>query len=119
HAVSELGGAQRAQARVADVTDESAVRAAFESAATAFGPIAILVHSAGVAESAPLSKTDSALWQRHIAVNLTGAFFCCKAAEPGMRRSGWGRIVTIAGVAGLRGHPYTAATTASKHGARR
>jgi 3-hydroxybutyrate dehydrogenase len=115
-AVGELGGSQRIQGRVADVTDESAVRAAFGSAAEAFGPIAILVLSAGVAESAPLAKTDAAFWQRHIAVNLTGAFYCCKAVETGMRRAAWGRIVTVASVAGLRGHPYIAAYSASKHG---
>lgn len=115
-AVSELGGSHRAQARVADVTDEHEVNDAFESAAAAFGPITILVNSAGVAESAAFSKTDAALWNRHIATNLTGPFFCCKAVEAGMRRAGWGRIVTIASVAGLRGAAYIAAYCASKHG---
>jgi NAD(P)-dependent dehydrogenase (short-subunit alcohol dehydrogenase family) len=115
-AVQELGGAHVAQARTADVADEKAVRFAFEGAAAAFGPITILVNSAGVAESAAFSKTDAALWNRHIAANLSGPFFACKAVEAGMRRAGWGRIVTIASVAGLHGGPYIAAYCASKHG---
>jgi NAD(P)-dependent dehydrogenase (short-subunit alcohol dehydrogenase family) len=114
--VGDLGGPLRAQARVADVADEEAVQTAFESAAAAFGPIAILVNSAGVAESAPFSKTDAAFWERHIVTNLTGPFYCCKAVETGMRHLRWGRIVTIASVAGLRGHPYVTAYCASKHG---
>jgi 3-hydroxybutyrate dehydrogenase len=115
-AVEELGGSPVAQARTADVADEQAVQSAFDSAAAAFGPITILVNSAGVAESAAFSKTDAALWERHIAANLTGPFYACKAVEAGMRRSGWGRIVTIASTAGLRGGPYITAYCASKHG---
>ena len=115
-AVADLGGSTFAQARVADVTDEEAVNTAFESATGAFGPITILVNSAGVAESAPFSKTDAAFWARHLGANLTGPFYCCKAVEAGMRRAGWGRIVTIASVAGLRGNPYIIAYSASKHG---
>lgn len=115
-AVADLGGFHRAQARIADVTDEHEVNDAFESAAASFGPIVILVNSAGVAESAAFSKTDAALWDRHIATNLTGPFYGCKAVEAGMRRAGWGRIVNIASVAGLRGGAYIAAYCASKHG---
>ncbi|HEY5094462.1 MAG TPA: SDR family oxidoreductase [Candidatus Eremiobacteraceae bacterium] len=115
-AVADIGGTRRAQARIADVTDEHEVNDAFESAAAAFGPITILVNSAGVAESAPFSKTDSALWNRHIATNLTGPFFCCKAVEAGMRHAGWGRIISISSIAGLRGGAYIAAYCASKHG---
>jgi 3-hydroxybutyrate dehydrogenase len=115
-AIQNLGGTKCAQAQAADVADERAVRAAFEAAAEAFGPIAILVNSAGVAESAPFAKTDAALWERHIAANLTGPFFACKAVEAGMRRMAWGRIVTIASIAGLRGGSYITAYCASKHG---
>jgi 3-hydroxybutyrate dehydrogenase len=115
-AVEYLGGAHVAQARAADVADEQAVRAAFEDAAEAFGPIAVLVNSAGIAESASFANTDAALWERHIAANLTGPFFACKAVAAGMRRIGWGRIVTIASIAGLRGGAYITAYCASKHG---
>lgn len=115
-AAADLGGRLHAQAQVADVADERAVNAAFEEAASAFGPVGILINCAGVAESAPFAKTDAALWARHIAANLTGPFYCCKAVVPDMRRADFGRIVTIASVAGLRGGPYITAYCASKHG---
>ena len=74
-------------------------------------------HSSYVGSAGRPWKDDiAALWERHIAANLTGPFFACKAVEAGMRRAGWGRIVTIASVAGLRGQPYIAAYCASKHG---
>ena len=115
-AVTELGGRKHARAQVADVADEQAVNDAFESAAAAFGPAGILINCAGIAESAPFAKTDAALWERHIATNLTGPFYCCKAVVPGMRHAGFCRIVTVASVAGLCGAPYIAAYCASKHG---
>ena len=66
----------------ADVTDEAQVAAGFAAARERHGPIAILVNNAGAAESAPLAKTEKALWDRMIAVNLTGAYLCCRAAVP-------------------------------------
>jgi NAD(P)-dependent dehydrogenase (short-subunit alcohol dehydrogenase family) len=116
NAVAKLGGRRHARAEAADVADEQAVNAAFERAAAEFGPVGVLVNSAGIAESAPFAKTDTALWERHIATNLTGPFYCCKAVVPGMRRADFGRIVTVASVAGLRGAPYITAYCASKHG---
>ncbi|HKW44827.1 MAG TPA: SDR family NAD(P)-dependent oxidoreductase [Candidatus Eremiobacteraceae bacterium] len=116
-AAAGLDRARRAQWRAGDVANEQAVKSAVASAAAAFGPITILVNSAGVAESAPLSKTGTAMWERHIAVNLSGPFLASKAVEQGMRDARWGRIVTIASTAGLRGGRYLAAYSASKHGA--
>jgi NAD(P)-dependent dehydrogenase (short-subunit alcohol dehydrogenase family) len=76
----------------------------------------ILVNNAGIAESATLDKTSDELWQRHIGVNLSGTFFCMRAALPDMVASGWGRIVNIASIAGKTGAPYISAYAASKHG---
>jgi 2-hydroxycyclohexanecarboxyl-CoA dehydrogenase len=100
----------------ADVTDEVQVDAAFSAARARFGPVAILVNNAGQAESAPFLKTGRALWDRMLAVNLTGAFLCSQAALPDMLAGGWGRIVTVASTAGLTGYPYVAAYCAAKHG---
>lgn len=100
----------------ADVTDETQVDAAFSAARARFGPVAILVNNAGQAESAPFLKTDRALWDRMLAVNLTGAFLCSRAALPDMLAGGWGRIVTVASTAGLTGYAYVAAYCAAKHG---
>jgi NAD(P)-dependent dehydrogenase (short-subunit alcohol dehydrogenase family) len=75
-----------------------------------------MVNNAGIAESAPITKTDDALWQRHLAINLSGTFYCMRAALPSMLEQGWGRVINIASIAGKTGAPYIAAYSASKHG---
>lgn len=100
----------------ADVSDEAGVAAMFEAARDAFGPLDILVSNAGAAESAPLAKTDLGLWQRMLAVNLTGAFLCARGALAEMQDRGAGRIVFIASTAGLKGYAYVAPYCAAKHG---
>jgi NAD(P)-dependent dehydrogenase (short-subunit alcohol dehydrogenase family) len=98
---------------VLDVSDESAVRAFFESV----GSVDVLVNNAGFAEGAPLTRTTLESWRHHYEVNATGAFLCTRAVLPGMLERGTGRIVTVASTAGLRGARYTAAYTAAKHAA--
>ena len=99
-----------------DVCDADSVQVAFVRATEALGPVAILVNNAGQAASAPFAKTDSALWQQMLAVNLTGAYLGIRAALPGMLDQGWGRIVNIASTASLKGYAYIAAYCAAKHG---
>jgi NAD(P)-dependent dehydrogenase (short-subunit alcohol dehydrogenase family) len=106
----------KAQPIPIDVSDDDAVAAAFDTAEEKFGPVSILINSAGAAESAPLHRTDNDLWQRMLDVNLTGTFYCMRRCYPAMRAGGWGRIINIASVAGLKGYPYIAAYCASKHG---
>jgi NAD(P)-dependent dehydrogenase (short-subunit alcohol dehydrogenase family) len=81
-----------------------------------FGRVDILVNNAGQAESAPLAKTDLALWQRMLAANLTGTFLCTREALPEMAARGAGRVVNVASTAGLVGYAYVAAYCAAKHG---
>lgn len=100
----------------ADVTDEEQVRQAFAACREANGPIEILVNNSGIAESAPLVRTDRAMWDRIIATNLTGTFLCTREAVGDMIAARWGRIVSVASTAGLGGAPYLAAYCASKHG---
>lgn len=76
----------------------------------------ILVNNAGVAESAAFGNTSDELWHRHLAINLTGTFYCTRAALPAMLERGWGRIINIASIAAKTGAPYIAAYAASKHG---
>jgi NAD(P)-dependent dehydrogenase (short-subunit alcohol dehydrogenase family) len=113
-AAAPLGEA--AQCFAADVTDFHAVSRAFESAAASFGPVDILINSAGRAQSAPLQRTPEELWHNLIAVNLTGVYHGIRAVLPAMLERKFGRIVTIASTAGLKGYPYVAAYCASKHG---
>ena len=76
----------------------------------------ILVNNAGIAESATLTNTTDDLWQRHLAINLSGTFYCTRAALPSMVEKRWGRIINIASIAAKTGAPYIAAYAASKHG---
>lgn len=100
----------------ADVADEAQVQHAFDTARAALGPVWGLVNNAGQAESAPLHRTSTELWQRMLAVNLTGSFLCSRAALADLRATGQGRIVNIASTAGQRGYAYVAAYSAAKHG---
>ena len=76
----------------------------------------ILVNNAGIAESATLTNTTDELWHRHLAINLSGTFYCTRAALPAMLEKRWGRIINIASIAAKTGAPYIAAYAASKHG---
>lgn len=99
-----------------DVTDPARVRAAFDEARAANGPIDLLIVNAGVAESAPFHKMTRESWDRIIATNLTAAFDCAHAAIGDLLKSDNGRLVFVASVASLRGVPYAAHYAASKHG---
>lgn len=110
-----IGGASVASAIVTDVTDSAAVDRAFATARRHFGPVHILVNNAGQAASAKFTDTDEALWNRIMAVNVTGTYLCTRQAVRDMLEIGYGRIVNIASIAGLRGGAYIAAYVASKH----
>jgi NAD(P)-dependent dehydrogenase (short-subunit alcohol dehydrogenase family) len=92
------------------------VAQAFALAAERFGRIDILVNNAGQALSAPFAKTDEAMWQQMLEVNLTGTYHCTQLALPPMIENGWGRIVNVASTAGLTGYSYVSAYCAAKHG---
>ena len=110
-----LSGVEGCFVTQADVTDEAQVARAFAACREHNGPIAILVNNAGIAESAPLNRTDRAMWDRIMATNATGTFLCTRAAVQEMIDVGWGRVVNIASTAGLAGAPYISAYCASKH----
>jgi NAD(P)-dependent dehydrogenase (short-subunit alcohol dehydrogenase family) len=112
---AELGGAGRAIPIVADVTEAASVKEAFATARRQFGPVHILVNNAGQAAAAKFADTDESLWHGIIAVNLTGTYLCTRQAVPDMLQSGFGRIVNIASIAGLRGAAYISAYATSKH----
>ena len=100
-----------------DVADPRSVEEAFAAAREFFGAgIDVLVNNAGVADSSKFAETSDEFWRRHLDINLTGTFYCMRAALPSMVERGWGRVVNVASVAGKTGAPYVAAYTASKHG---
>ena len=106
----------RSAAISCDVTSESAVSEAFNSARDKFGPISVLVNCAGAAPTAPFHKLDYASWQSTLDVNLNGVFLCTRAVIDEMRARQSGRIINIASTASLKGYAYVSAYTAAKHG---
>ncbi|WP_395026695.1 SDR family NAD(P)-dependent oxidoreductase [Comamonas odontotermitis] len=112
--VDEFPGQCRME--LADVAQESEVETAFAQAVHAQGAVNILVNNAGQAQSAPFMKMDAALWQRMLAVNLTGTMLCMQQVLPAMAVAGYGRIINVASTAGLAGYAYVAAYCAAKHG---
>ncbi len=115
-AAAELRASGRAAFAVPlDVTDAASITAAVAAVTAELGPIDVLVNNAGIAESAPFSRTTLEQWDRHLRVNATGPYLVTQAVLAGMLERGWGRVVNVASMAGLHGAPYVAAYTASKH----
>jgi NAD(P)-dependent dehydrogenase (short-subunit alcohol dehydrogenase family) len=121
--VEEVAGEIKAEtgidalALVCDVSSAESVSEMFANFRSSVGRDPdILVNNAGIAESATLDKTTDELWHRHIAINLSGTFYCTRAALPSMLNNGWGRVINIASIAGKTGAPYISAYSASKHG---
>jgi 3-hydroxybutyrate dehydrogenase len=103
-------------AAACDVADEGSVARAFSAAREANGDPRLLVNNAGQAEGAPFTETGRDLWERMLAVNLTGSYLCTREVLPPMLRAGYGRIVNVASTAGVRGYSRIVAYSAAKHG---
>jgi len=101
---------------ICDVSDPQSVTRMFTDVRERLGDVDILVNNAGIAESATVVTTSDDLWARHLAINLSGTFYCTRAALPAMLKRGWGRVINVASIAGKSGAPYIAAYSASKHG---
>ena len=111
---AEIGA--EAIAVVCDVSDPQSVERMFSETRDRLGDPDILVNNAGIAESATVVSTSDEMWHRHIAINLSGTFYCTRAALSAMLNKGWGRVINIASIAGKTGAPYIVAYSASKHG---
>ncbi|MGB0411708.1 MAG: SDR family oxidoreductase, partial [Pikeienuella sp.] len=85
--------------RLMDVTDEAQV---VETIA-AVGPIDIMVPNAGLAETMPLHKTTVDFWRRIQTTNVEGVMLCLRETLPQMVARGWGRVIIISSIAGIRG----------------
>ena len=112
--LSKIGPVHVAQV---DVTSEASTEAAAASTLEAFGKIDILVNNAGIAGStAKLWELPVAEWRKVVEIDLIGPYLCCRAIVPHMLKSGYGRIVNIASVAGKEGNPNAPAYSAAKAG---
>lgn len=100
-----------------DVSDEAAVNAAFDRVEAELGTTSVLVLNAGIFPIVPFEETSTELWNRTLAINLTGAFLAARRALPGMRAQKYGRVIGIGSSAGKAGGARSvAAYAASKAG---
>lgn len=100
-----------------DVGDAASVERAVAAALRTYGGLDVAVNNAGVgAEPEPVGRLSIAGWQRVIAVNLSGVFYCMHWEIPAMLERGGGAIVNVASVMGVVASPNASAYTASKHG---
>jgi NAD(P)-dependent dehydrogenase (short-subunit alcohol dehydrogenase family) len=113
---ASLGGEGVCNPVAMDVSDRASVDQGMDKARATFGPIAVLVNNAGQAQSAPFLKTDTAMFERMIGVNLMGVFHCTQAVLPDMLAAQFGRVINVASTAALVGYAYVSAYTAAKHG---
>lgn len=100
HSINDRGG--QAVACVLDLADSVHLQAALPEALAVFGPPDILVNNAGVAAMHSATDCPLAHWQLTVAVNITAPMLLMQYAVSHMRQSGWGRIVNVASVSGLR-----------------
>lgn len=112
--IEERGG--QAIAAGADVSDADQVAAMFDKAAERFGQVSVLVNNAGITRDNLLLRMSPEEFDEVIATNLRSVYVCTKTAMRGMLRSRWGRIISIASVAGIVGNPGQANYAASKAG---
>jgi NAD(P)-dependent dehydrogenase (short-subunit alcohol dehydrogenase family) len=99
-----------------DVTDEAGVTETVAQASSALGRPSVLCNVAGIGAFAHTAEMPLDLWQRILAVNLTGTFLMARAVLPSMLEAKDGSIVNVASNAGLMGSPWSAAYCASKGG---
>ncbi len=126
-----FGDAAQIEALRADMAAEHGVRVAYSGAdiskpeqiaamvaetETKLGSLDVLVNNAGIQFIANVEDFPAERWDAIIAINMSGVFHGMKAAIPGMKRRGWGRIINIASAHGLVASPQKVAYVAAKHG---
>ena len=96
---------------VCDVSDETSVTRFFDAAEQ----VDIAIANAGIVDSNPLARIELSAWQTMIDTNLTGVFLTYREAARRMT-GGWGRIMSVSSIAGVKGLAYASHYAATKHG---
>ncbi|HET6950842.1 MAG TPA: SDR family NAD(P)-dependent oxidoreductase [Acidimicrobiales bacterium] len=99
-----------------DVSDRAQVDGAVQRVRDALGPVLVLVNNAGITGFKDFLSITDEKWDRVMAVNLNGPFYCTQAVLPDMIAAGWGRIVNISSSSAQGGQPYMVHYVASKAG---
>jgi len=98
-----------------DVSDPAAVKKAIDEAVGRLGGLDVCINVAGINIFSKIEDLSLELWERHLAVNLTGSMLVTQAALPHLRES-TGNVVTVASISGMQGQPWNSAYCASKGG---
>jgi 3-oxoacyl-[acyl-carrier protein] reductase len=113
-AAQRLAAGDRVLRLAGDVGDATAARALVDQAAAAFGGLDVLVNNAGIGLFGNVSDFSVEDWDRLVATNVSGVFYCTRAAIPHLRRRGGGWVINISSLAGVNPFPGAAAYCASK-----
>lgn len=113
--LAEAAGVDVAYDR-ANLMDPAGVTGLMTGAEARFGRVDVLVNNAGIQFVSPIEDFPDEKWQAILNLNLSAAFYATKAAVPGMKARGWGRIINIASAHALVASPYKSAYVAAKHG---
>ncbi|MGY2051326.1 3-hydroxybutyrate dehydrogenase [Methylobacterium sp. JK268] len=100
----------------ADMSKPEEIAGMIAEAEAAFGAVDVLVNNAGIQFVSPIEEFPVAKWDQIIAINLSSAFHAMRAAIPGMKRKGWGRIINTASAHSLVASPFKSAYVSAKHG---
>ena len=99
-----------------DLSKADQIETMMAEATATFGGIDILINNAGVQHVAPIEDFPVEKWDQIIAINLSSAFHGMRAAVPGMKKRGWGRIISTASAHSLVASPFKSAYVSAKHG---
>ena len=100
----------------ADLSDRDETRELGRRATEVTGTVDILVNNAGFQHVSPVDEFPEEMWAKMVQVMLIAPFQLTKSLLPGMKQSGWGRIINISSIHGLVASPYKSAYVAAKHG---
>ena len=100
----------------ADMSNADQIEGVIREAEKRFGSVDVLVNNAGIQFVSPIEEFPVAKWDQIIAINLSSAFHTIRAALPGMKAKGWGRIINTASAHSLVASPFKSAYVAAKHG---
>jgi 3-hydroxybutyrate dehydrogenase len=116
--VAELSAASGAGALYspADMTRPDDIRAMVADCTAQLGGPDILINNAGIQHVSPIDSFPDDKWDAIIAIILSSAYHTTKAALPGMKAKGWGRIINTGSMHSLVASPYKSAYNAAKHG---
>ena len=114
-AAIEIEFGVKARYSAADMTKPDQIAAMITDAEAAFGSVDILINNAGIQFVSPVEDFPVEKWDQIIAINMSAAFHAMRAAVPGMKTRGWGRIVSTASAHSKVASPFKSAYVAAKH----